>query len=34
MQSTPGEGATFWVVLPVKIAGGTAAVAMAVANQG
>jgi signal transduction histidine kinase len=33
VQSTPGEGATFWVVLPVKIAGGTAAVQMEVANQ-
>jgi signal transduction histidine kinase len=33
VQSTPGEGATFWVVLPVKIAGGTAAVQMAMANH-
>ena len=32
VQSTPGEGATFWVVLPVKVAGGTVGVQMAYAN--
>ena len=34
VMSRPNEGATFWVILPVKIAASTAAVANGAINSG